>query len=332
MELDKDPLVENYNFKSASKVLKAVAIPQGNLTIDGPVSAGRRMGGTSPSSLSSFGSSTRGQSSEYDTPGTSAAATPAEPAARSSSSLAAATKSISITSQATSKVSATARAEQLRTSKLSLNGSITKRKRQQEVIVEDDLDVSPDAQLARALQEEEYQGGNLKRVKVVEFKDHEVGNSSDDSDGLSSLSSLDVPIRSRQNTKRGTSFLLPSRAARDSAKKSIKEKAIIVVSDTEKSDLSVLDSDEFQTEASDFESNEDSSDEEIIPTASENPVAVVVATTRRRRRTTTRVTASSAIGRPTVRSRMSHRVRYVSYGTCFVALTSHIGLQGTHET
>jgi hypothetical protein len=87
MDLGDEPLTigQDTGFKSASKVLKEVAIPSGNSTLRGPGTTWRTwlrrafIG-------SSVGLSNRDQSSGYDTPGTSAVATPAEPAARIGSS------------------------------------------------------------------------------------------------------------------------------------------------------------------------------------------------------------------------------------------------------
>ncbi|KAI9871051.1 MAG: hypothetical protein M1830_003499, partial [Pleopsidium flavum] len=150
MDLGDDPFTteQDTGFKSASKLLKEVAISSGDLALRGPVRRGGRMTATSPSSVSSVGMSNRDQSSGYDTPGTSAVATPADPAARRGSSFGDLNKITFTTPQTTSKVSASARAQQLRTSKLSLNGSMMKRKRQEDMEMEDQVDISADAQLA----------------------------------------------------------------------------------------------------------------------------------------------------------------------------------------
>lgn len=308
MDLDGDPLIDGQftGFKRATKILKAVAIPMAILKIDGSLRPGRRVATTSPSSLSSISSSVREQSSGYDTPGTSIA-TPAEPAVKRSLSLASLNKSTSTSPPAPAKVSSSVRAQQLRSSKLSLNSSISKRKRQDEAIEEDE-DETADARLAQTLQEEEYQGGSFKRSKFADQGELEVENSSDESDSLSSLSSHDSVIPSRRDTKAVARFSLPTRAARDSAKKSIKEKATNTTSDTEKSDLTIFDSDEFRTDVSDFENDEELSQDEIVPTVSENQVTVAVATPRRRRRTTTRATASAVRSRRASRPGMSNRV------------------------
>lgn len=309
MDLDDDPLNEGQftTFKTTTKIFKEVAIPMIRSTIDGSLPPERRVAATSPSSLSSIGSSVREQSSGYDTPGTSAVATPAEPAVKRSLSLAPLNKSTSTSPPVPAKVNSSVRAQQLRSSKLSLHSITSKRKRQDEVIEEDE-DETADARLARTLQEEEYQGGSLKRGKFADQREIGVENSSDESDSLSSLSSHDAVIPSRRNTKKGARFSLPTRTARDNAKKSIKEKATITISDTEKSDLTIFDSDEFRTDESIFENEEGLSEDEIVPTVSENQVAVAVATPRRRRRINTRATAAAGTTRQTVRSRMTNRV------------------------
>jgi len=321
MDLGDEPLTigQDTGFKSASKVLKEVAIPSGNSTLRGPVRRGGRVVATSPSSVSSVGLSNRDQSSGYDTPGTSAVATPAEPAARIGSSFGDLNKATSTTPLATSKVSASVRAQQLRSSKLSLNGSMTKRKKQQDVDVEDHMDISADAQLARTLQDEEYQGGDLKRAKVTKSRKSVVKNFMDESDGLSSLLSDDSVIPSRQIIKSAARISLPTRAARDSAKKSIKEKAITAISDTEESDLTDFDSDEFQTEVSDFEGGGDLSDDEVILALSENPLPPAAAAPRRRRRAYTRA-ASSTTGQQPVGRVMSARVSNCNSNSVLVML------------
>lgn len=322
MDLDDDPLIDGQltGFKTTTKVLKEVAIPLGKPTMDRVLRRGRRVAATSPSSLSSVGSSVREQSSGYETPGTSAVATPAEPAVKRSLSLASSIKTTSISPPLPAKVNSSVRAKQLRSSKLSLNSTTSKRKRQDEIIEEDE-DETADAKLARILQEEEFQGGSFKRNKLTSHRELQVDNSSDESDSLSSLSSDDAVGPSRRDRKDGPRFSLPTRAARDSAKKSIKEKATIAISDTEKSDLTIFDSDEFQTEGSDFKEDEGLSEDEIIPTVSETQVAVSVATPRRRQRTTTRATAPAGTRRQLVRSRMSNRVSILEVLLSDVVLT-----------
>jgi TfoX/Sxy family transcriptional regulator of competence genes len=82
------------------------------------------------------------------------------------------------------------------------------------------MDISADAQLARTLQDEEYQVG-ISNAKVTKSRKSVVKNFMDESDGLSSLLSDDSVILSRQMIKSAARISLPTRAARDSAKKSI---------------------------------------------------------------------------------------------------------------
>lgn len=290
---DNSSIGKSTDFRPANKVLKEVAIPIGNLANKRPLPRAGHIATTSPSSVSSVAFSNRDQSSGYETPGTSAVATPAEPAARGGSAFGDPTRVAFTAPQTTSKVSASARAQQLRSSRLSLTGSVMKRQRQQDVDVEDDVDISADAQLARLLQQGEYEGGRYKRAKVTKSRKPVTENLLDERDDLSSLLSDDAIIPSRPNPRSGSRLSLPTRAARDSAKKSIKEKAILAISDTEKSDLTDLDSDEFQTEVSDFEQDEALSDDDVgfpsIPTnISPHPP---VATPRRRRTGYTRAPA-----------------------------------------
>lgn len=95
------------------------------------------------------------ESSGYSTPATSAAATPAEVQKPSTGRRGRRPATMARTSAPTPAVNAVARAAALRNSKFSLNSSSSKRKRVLDSEDEDDSDNSPDAQLARSLQEQE---------------------------------------------------------------------------------------------------------------------------------------------------------------------------------
>jgi hypothetical protein len=121
----------------------------------------------SPSSVTpSVNGSVIDLSSDYDTPDTSVAVTPAETASRTvSSSTAAAESSYTDSGRKGKGVSATVRAQQLRESIFAPRGS-SSRKRNLEIIDDNDDDDSPDARLARRLQAEEYNDIEPKRVKT----------------------------------------------------------------------------------------------------------------------------------------------------------------------
>ena len=199
------------------KVLKAVAVK--TTTPTAFTGARRRVPSSqSPSSINSNLSSTRDHSIEYDTPGTSTVATPAE------------------------------MSTELK--------SIQDRKRK------------GDARLAEALQAEEYEAIERKPNKRSRLS---VVNDSDDEDSmLSDLSSEDslvndVGFQGRKSKPAGRASL-PSRSARDSAKKSITS---LHIDDTEEESLS-----EFsELNSDDLDDESESSESEDIPT-----IAAAVAT------------------------------------------------------
>ena len=218
---EEDPLVAKRSSKgqSAKKVLKAVAIPSTTPTAS---TAGRRRvpSSQSPSSLDSVLSSTRDHSAEYDTPGTSTAATPAETSM----------KDVNIISAG-------------------------KRKRQ----AMDDVDA--DARLAQALQAEEYDDTHAN--KPIKKSRLSIVNDSDDEDSmlsdLSGYESFDdhVNLKGRKSKPAGRA-ILPSRSARDSAKKTI---STLHIEDSE--DESVSEFDELNSDDLDDESESGSENEEV---------------------------------------------------------------------
>ncbi|KAI9841471.1 MAG: DNA repair protein rad16 [Sclerophora amabilis] len=248
------------------------------------------------SSLSSINSNRGAQSSGYDTPGTSAVVTPAEPIGPNGSKLA-----LSNTEKPRGRVSAAERTRQLRESQYSLSSSKpNKRKRVSGEDSGDDPEDTADARLARKLQdaenmkvlsdEEDEDDGDeeedtapfrTRRKRAAEY----VGLSSDESvDEISSgLFTPSSPKRSPKSSRPARSSIrqptrastLPSRAARDSARKSIassSSRARFKIEDSEESDidLSELDSDQFEAEdASTSDEAEVRSVEEVIEVAPE---------------------------------------------------------------
>ena len=182
----------------------------------------------SPSSSDSILSSPRDQSIEYDTPGTSTVATPAE---------------LSI---------------EVRKSLLA-----SKRKRYSAD------DVAADARLAEALQAEEYEDIDNKPNKRSRLS--VVNDSDDDESLLSDLSEEDsfghpVGFQDRRSKPAGRASL-PSRSARDSAKKMITSLRIDDSEEESVSEFSELNSDDLDDEP------ESESDTEDVPT-----IAAAVAT------------------------------------------------------
>ena len=291
--------------KSATKVLKEVVIPVP--PYKAPNHRGRPISAKSPSSASSVLSSRHDQSSEYDTPGTSAVATPAESIIKAETS-----------SRLSMKGNTTARMQQQRSSKLSFGGAKGKRKREEvDDFAEDTMET--DALLAQALQEEEYQevgpnrSASAKARKLVE-------ESEDGGDYLSDLSDesafgpfTEVGRQKAKRMKTAGRISLPSRAARENARKSIADKASLGIMDTEDSDLSdyisEFDSEDFESEDSvgDGDEDEDLFQQPDIAAAGVITAAPATAASARRRNRIRR--ARTTPNSTAVRSWMASRVR-----------------------
>lgn len=180
-----------------------------------------------PQSASSHGSalsSERDQSSEYDTPGTSTAVTPAESLGRRGS--------LTGISRKPGQGRSLGQAAQI--------GTRNKRKHE---------DILGDALLAQALQEEEYREdkptpGPSKRRRTVTVEDSE-----DEELSLSDVDDVD-PVEtghhSAKGSKTGGRLSLPTRAARESAIKSMTNRVPreVMDTDTDDSELSEYNSDE----------------------------------------------------------------------------------------
>ena len=290
-------------FKFAAKVLKEVVIPVPQYKA--PNHRGRPISTESPSSASSVLSSCHDQSSEYDTPGTSAVATPAESIIKAETS-----------SRLSVKGNTTALMQQQRTSKLSFGGANGKRKREEvDEFAEDTIEA--DALLAQALQEEEYQEAGPNRSKSAKSRKF-VEDPEDEGDYLSDLSDepafdpfTEVGRQKAMSMKTAGRISLPNRAARESARKSIADKASLGIMDTDDSDLSdyisEFDSEDFESEDSVGDGDEDLFQQSDIAAAGVITVAPGTAASARRRnrirrpRTTPNSTA--------VRSWMASRVR-----------------------
>ncbi|MCJ1438942.1 DNA repair protein rad16 [Xylographa pallens] len=273
---------------AGSKIFKAVAIP---ITLSRDASQSSHQAPShSPSAASSVLSSYRENSNDDDTPFTSAAVTPAEFSIEGR-------KTRLPTDGMTNSLSKNGRCRGINTPS-SLKG---KRKRKRTTDVEMAEQVMDDALLAQSLQEQEYAEANVQQImpkkrgrksKILDSED-EV----DDSVEISSQVNDDQSSRhsssqhDREKVKRvkaiGSTFL-PSRAARDSARKSIAEKAsmIIVDSDEEElSEMSVYDSDlDSELEYSDLDDDDAVDPNDLATAASITAAPQTLPNAPRRRR------------------------------------------------
>ncbi|KAI9789769.1 MAG: DNA repair protein rad16 [Peltula sp. TS41687] len=224
------------------------------------------------------------RSSHYETPGTSALATPAETVLKASG-----TSAEVEDASARPKVNAAVRAQELRQSRYALASTSSKRKWEEDT--EDELEESSDHRVARKLQAQLMREANPIQDSVVEtetparararrsrFTKDPAGRRAtfgrtydllSDSSRLSSPESMDTEmedVHTEAVSKRTTRASGASRAAKDSAKKSIaaSTSAIIEIGDSDDDNREIidLDSDEFQAE----EAQNSEDDEEDEPT------------------------------------------------------------------
>ena len=221
---------------SAKATVQGVVIPSPTSII--PSRRGRSIPTSqSPSLDGSTLSSLRGQSSGYDTPGTSMAVTPAESLG---------------TRGSLTEISRNAVIRPIEQS--TQTGIHSKRKHE---------DILGDALLAQALQEEEYReevptGSLAKRRRTVAVEDTE-----DENLGLSDVDDVDPLGASHQSAKArksGGRLSLPTRAARESAMKSMKNEVPRDITDTDSDD----------SELSEYSSVEDLEDFDGSDTYDEN--------------------------------------------------------------
>ena len=349
MDLDEEPLSAKENKDQLpQQVLKNVVIPV-----------------NSRSSIASSLSSVRDQSSEYDTPGTSVAVTPAE-------SLVKGERSFKRPSRISSNMTSYQPEEPFK----------GKRKR-----LEVDEFMEADAMLAQRLQEQEYGEDyevtpGFRRVRNGPVGDSEESLLSDlsrehspdpdDCPGLTIVTSerpnrrrhkallsrtapaeeefldedefSEIPITRNKRVKTDHSTSLPSRAARDSAaNKSIKDKTSSRILDSEDSDLSDY-SDDVSLFGSDigsdaFEDSEDADeDADDVGGAANRPMTAVAANNSSSaptaipstgRRGTVRRGAPSAQATNPTRGRRSWQRRVEDRVSSEIPLIPHPGLRHT---
>ncbi|MCJ1474680.1 DNA repair protein rad16 [Lambiella insularis] len=283
---------------SGSKILKAVAIP---ITRSRRLPQRERTASSHiPSTSSSILSSDREDSKDYDTPFTSAAVTPAEFSMDS--------RKASVLVGKLNKGSLSSNTQQGQSTPSTLGG---KGKRKRDVEEEIDEQVMDDALLAQSLQEQEYAESEVqpnnarkrgRKSKILDTEDDiddTMEISSQLNGGLSSRRSSVQHDRERVKKVRsigGTS--LPSRAARDGARKSIAEKASIVALDSDddkESELSDYDSAlDSELEYSDLDDDDDAVDPTDLAAAAEITAAPGTLPSTARRRQRRGVLASSA--------------------------------------
>jgi hypothetical protein len=239
-ESDGPPLAENQAYPPR-RVLKAVSIPTTVPAMrSNPV---KRKGAfsPSPSTVGSSRSTGRGQSSEYDTPLTSAVATPAE-------------------SMMKGETSIRRRGRPAKAISLLQRQSVGKRKR----VDGDELEA--DAALAQALQAEEYGGVPAKKSTGSRYSRRVIKDSDEDESMLSELSEVEaVKDQSPPNkkVKPNKRTPLPAARARRAARDSLLEGARLVIEDTEEDSES-----EFSLPES---GDDDLADEDVPSTASATP-------------------------------------------------------------
>lgn len=270
---------------SVKKTLKEVVIPSSNFKSSAQRSKGV-ISSQSPSPSDSELSSVHDQSSEYETAATSAAVTPAE-------------------SLSTLSRSAGSKKTTDNTNKQS------KRKREE---------LDGDALLAQMLQEEEYQNikpedSLIKRRQRVLMEDSE--DELEHTDSMD-IESPNVGLLPNKRIRPNNRTLLPTRAARDSARKSINEEISreIMGTDSDESELSEYMSDE---DLEDLEESDVLEDEglEGTTTTDLNAASSTATPAARRSRVVNRVTRRNASTTNTNRShrggwqrRMTSRVRF----------------------
>ena len=259
-------------------VLKEVAIPSSSMTVSDLRRRHRPMS-ISSSSAGSILSASRDRSTEYDTPATSAVVTPAESLGRG--------------------LSLKPLGNRVRTT-LPNNNTLTttdgKRKREHA-----DVLVEADALLARALQEEEYAEKQPKRGRPRKAPRTLVVDSDEDSilSDPPQEDSDEVTLPTPKRTKKSNRPSLPTRAARESARKSITAEMSREVVDTDDSnDIS------FNYTDMDFDSLEETDEDEV----DEDVVCPLSTSTGTTLATAAVATHQASVARRVRRSRHPQRV------------------------
>ena len=273
-ESDDKPLVTK-QAQRAKKVLKEVAIRSTVPTMQSSLEK-RIEPSPSPSTIGSSRSTGRGQSSEYDTPLTSAVATPAESMTKGEPSMRHRGRPAKFTSPA--QVSSTG-----------------KRKRM------DDDELAADAALAQILQAEEYGGTGSVAAPKSRLSRRVIEDSDEDESMLSELSEAELVEDLAPSNKRAKSSkrtVLPARRARNVASDSLTGNAINAIEDSEEdseSEFSLSDSEDVDLADDDVPSTASATPAPDAPNRTAASTSTATRPTRRRRRR--RMPAATDAGR-----------------------------------
>ena len=303
--------IADHRLSSTTKILEAVAVP---LTRPWRSQKQRDLSET----LSSISSSLSSGDDEYDTPETSAAVTPAE---------------FGIEGR---KMRPLGKIDPIASYTPSSVDSTGKRKRAPKGGTLEQ--VRDDAMLAQALQEEEYSSARPVEAQALHGRKSRIPDSEDEADesagSLSVVHTEDLP-RSRASSivsyrhrpkrvKTNGHMSLPSRAARDSARKSIAEKTSLHITNDDDDEDEDQDLDDDESILSEYDSDLDPelSDDSDVVTENQEEGSADVATLAtasavvpsrrppRRHRGLTRPSASAP--QPAVRNNASRRSQWLS--------------------
>ena len=251
---DEEPL-PGKQARPAKKILKEVAVVS-TIPTKRPSLGKRSEPSRSPSTIGSSRSTGRDQSSGYNTPLTSAVATPAE---------------------STTKVESSIRRRGRPSKTLGLTQLASSRKRKRLDLNE----LEADAALAQTLQAEEY--GEIGSEPAAEALNRRLVIEDSDEDGsmLSELSEAESSDQGPSKKRTKAKTILPARRARNVARKSLTSTAKTTIEDSEEgseSEFSLPDSEDA-----------DLVDEDVPSTASaspapEAPASITTASSARRRR------------------------------------------------
>lgn len=232
--------------------LKEVSVPPPSFKM--PSKRASRSLADEMSRTPSVNGSIQDQSTDYETPDTSVVMTPADSIARTASNSADPMSGSGRPAKGRG-ISAAARAQQLRQSAFA--SSSTRKRQLDDFNVDEAVDDSPDARLARALQAEEYEKTDLKRPKlsnarskqytfVGDSDEEDLEDSDKDSDEDEDISELDD--EEFASSSRRPSAKRVFRPARPSTKSSLKSKPSITIPDSDDEDLSELQSVDLESE------------------------------------------------------------------------------------
>lgn len=310
---------------SRARVLKEIAVPMVK-----PKDRQRYRRSSPSTSPGSSALSDLATMSDYDTPGTSAAVTPAESIAVSRKIRQPTINAVKTSGHGLVSVSANT----------NLQDSKGKRKRNADDDMKDQM--IDDELLAEALQEQEYDALKTPHKRPLKSRVSKVLDSEDDFDESEEMSSqLKPEPASRPNTtelhhekvkrvKRDGGMSLPKRAARESARKSITEKMSLGDTDDdedEDSQLSAFSSGlGSEIDDSDLDTEDDlTQSNDVIAEASAAAAQVIHPTTRRRNRVRGNLSRSEATRQSMLRRGASRNTPWLN-SRVSIHLTRVVGM------